>query len=78
MDLGSMNAVVSAELEHIPSRPEPQNMLRLVYSSLRKNSLGKKAQTIQSKENVLRAAIEVVKQMNPTWDGAFDREFFRL
>jgi hypothetical protein len=78
MNLREMNAVVSDELGHIPKSPEPQNMLRVVYSSLRKHSLGKKAQVPQTKEHVLQRSIAIVKEKNPAWNESYDRDFFRL
>jgi hypothetical protein len=78
MNLREMNSIVSTELEHIPTWPEPQNMLRFVYSSLRKHSLGRKATKSQTKEDVLRRSIAIIKEKDPNWVEAYDRDFFQL
>ena len=78
MNFREMNSIVSSELEHIPSWPEPQNMLRFMYSSLRKNSLGKKAKVPQTKADVLQRSIAIVKETNPGWVETYDHDFFRL
>jgi hypothetical protein len=78
MTLKEMNAVVGQELEHIPTWPEPQNMLRFTYAALRKNSLGKRARAVKSRDDVLRESIAIVKKTNPQWAEQFDRGFFKV
>jgi hypothetical protein len=78
MKLQEMNSIVADELEHIPKWPEPQNMLRMVYADLRKNSLGKKAHWPKSREEVLRESISIVKKNSPSWAEQFDRDYFKV
>ena len=78
MSLKEMNALVRDELKHIPDWPEPQNFLRMAYAALRKNSLGKKARGVKTREQVLRESIDSVKQSNPDWSPQYDREYFKM
>jgi hypothetical protein len=76
-----MNAIVSAELKHIPRGIEPQNALRLLYSSYRKSSLKKNAKVALSKEDVLRWAITDTRALPvskdyPGWVPEYDPDFF--
>lgn len=77
MTLKEMNAIVADELEHIPNWPEPQNDLRMFYAMLRKQSLGRKAVGVKSREDVLRESIAIVKKTNPNWSAEFDRDYFK-
>jgi hypothetical protein len=78
MTLKEMHAIVAEDLKHIPDWPEPQNMLRYTYSSLRKHSLGKKARGQKSRDDVLRESIAIVKKSNPDWAERYDRDYFEV
>lgn len=70
---------VRKELKHIPiSRSLPQSLLRQYYASLRKESLGKKAEKNVKKEDVLKESIEAVKKEYPDFVPQFDKDFFDL
>jgi hypothetical protein len=73
-----MNTILADELKHIPKWPEPQKMLRFVYAALRKNSLGKKARGLKSREAVLSESVAIVKKTNPQWAEQFDRDYFNV
>jgi len=69
---------VKKELEHIPRGNQPQNELRMNYWPLRMNSLGKKAKTNATKEEILQQSIEAVKKDYPDFVPQFDENFFKL
>ncbi len=69
---------VKEELEHIPRGNQPQNELRMFYWPLRMNSLGKKSQNNDSKEQVLKKSIESVKKDYPEFVPQFNQSFFKL
>jgi hypothetical protein len=76
----TINATLSEEMKHIPRGLDPQNMLRAIYSSTRRASLGKNAAVTLSKEDVLQRAIAATRAIpgvGPDWSPDFDREFFR-
>ena len=78
--LEKMREQVKKETEHIPRGNLPQNMLRQYYFDLRMNSLGKKAQKSETKEDVLKKSIELVKKNYPDFPDfipQFDKHFFK-
>ena len=75
-----MREQVKDEMTHIRHIPGDyaQNELRMFYWSLRMNSLGKKAKTIdETKEDILKKAIEGVKKSYPDFRPRYD-SFFKL
>ncbi len=69
---------VNMELKYIPRGNEPQNRLRMYYQPLRLNSLGKKAKTNKTKEDILLESIEAVKGDYPEYTPEYDTEFFKV
>ncbi len=69
---------VKKELEHIPRGSTPQNELRMYYWPLRMHSLGKKAKSNETKEEVLKKSIEAIKKDYPNFAPQFDDKFFKL
>jgi len=61
MKLMEMRAKVRKELESFPKGDEDQNMFRMVFWTLRMNSLGKKPK-YKTKDEVIRAAIKTVRK----------------
>lgn len=76
--LKDMRELVSNELEHIPRGNELQNEVRMIYQMLRMHSLGKKAKTKATKEEVLLRSIESVKKQHPKFLPQYDTEFFKV
>lgn len=76
--LKEMREMVNKELEHIPRGSFPQNMLREYYQILRSHSLGKKAKTNKTKEDILLESINAVKKENPDYIPLFDDKFFKV
>ena len=74
--LKKMRDTVSEELEHIPRFGFEQNFFRQLYSALRMNSLGRKAQYPDSKTEVLKACIKHYKKTNPDFKPKFDEVYF--
>jgi len=74
--LKRMRDTVSEDLEHIPRFGFEQNLFRQLYSALRMNSLGRKAQCANSKTEVLKACIREYKRTNPDFKPAFDQAYF--
>ena len=68
---------VKQELEHIPRGNIPQNLLRVYYTPLRLNSLGKNAKNNATKEDILEQSIEAVKKDYPDFIPRFDETFFK-
>jgi hypothetical protein len=72
-----IEGIVSSELEHIPRglRGSSQNMLRMLYNMLRRHSL-----TISiippTKEEVLREAVNAVREEDPDFTPEYDKDFF--
>ena len=66
---------VKAELEHIPRGNSDQNELRMIYWPLRMSSLGKKAKTAQTKESILKKAINEVKKSHHDFKPQYDSRF---
>ena len=68
---------VSAELEHIPrgARGSSQNMLRILYNMLKRHSLTLSA-IPQTKEEVLREAVNAVREEDPDFTPEYDKDFF--
>lgn len=69
---------VKKELEHIPRGNQPQNELRMFFWPLRMNSLGKKTQNNDTKEEILKKSIDAVKKDYPDFVPQFDANFFKL
>ena len=71
-----IETTVSAELEHIPrgARGSSQNMLRMLYNMLRRHSLA--TGIPQTKEEVLRAAVNAVREEDPEFTPEYDKDFF--
>ncbi len=76
--LKEMREQVKKELEYIPRGNLPQNELRMYYWPLRMNSLGRKAKSSETKENILNKSIETVKKDYPDFIPQFDRKFFKM
>ena len=76
--LKEMREQVKKELEHIPRGGLPQNELRMYYWPLRMNSLGKKAKSNETKEDILRKSIETVRKDYPDFVPQYDEKFFKL
>lgn len=74
--LRKMRETVSEELKHIPRGPIEQNMFRGLYQAVRMESMGKKAQTPNSKEGVMKACLDHYKKTYPDFDVQYDKEFF--
>lgn len=72
-----MREQVKDELDHIPRGDFSQNKLRAIYWFWRMHSLGKKAKSGESREEVLRKAIEDVKKDHPNFAPHYDKKFFR-
>lgn len=71
-------ADIQLELNHIPRGSLAQNMLRCYYESMRLRSLGRKATTKESKEDVLRKVLEAVKNQFPGQSLEYNKNFFKL
>lgn len=76
--LTEMRETVNEELKHIPRGSWPQNMLRMFYQPLRMRSLGKKAKTNKTKEDVLLESINAVKREYPGFAPEYENKFFKL
>lgn len=76
--LKEMREQVNKELEHIPRGSMQQNLLRMYYQPLRMSSLGKKAKTTKTKEDVLLESIDAVKKEYPEYIPQYDTEFFKV
>jgi Mn-dependent DtxR family transcriptional regulator len=70
--------IVGPELEHIPrgARGSSQNMLRMLYNMLRRHSLTISA-TPQTKEEVLREAVNAVREEDPDFTPEYEKDFFK-
>ncbi len=66
------------EQENIPRGNQPQNELRMYYWPLRMNSLGKKAKSDFTKEDILMQSIEAVKKDYPDFIPQFNEKFFKI
>lgn len=76
--LKQMRAIVSTDLEHIPRFGFDQNMFRQLYTALRMNSLGRKAELPDSKTEVLMACIKHYRKTSPRFRPRFDEAYFGL
>jgi len=76
--LKEMREQVKKELEHIPRGNTPQNELRMLYWPLRMHSLGKKAKSDETKEEVLRRSIERIKEDCRDFAPQYDKKIFKL
>jgi Mn-dependent DtxR family transcriptional regulator len=70
--------IVGLELEHIPhgARRSSQNMLRMLYNMLMRHSLALQGGP-QTKEEVLREAINAVREEDPDFTPEYDKDFFK-
>lgn len=75
--LKEMREQVNTELEHIPRGNQSQNGLRMLYQMLRMHSLGKKAKTKATKEDILLEAIDYLKKQHPDFIPHYTK-FFRV
>lgn len=76
--LKEMREQVNKELEHIPRGYQSQNNLRMLYQMLRMHSLGKKAKTKKTKEEILLESIDYLRKQNPNFVPIYDSEFFKV
>ncbi len=76
--LKEMRDQVNKELEHIPRGNQSQNELRMFYQMLRMHSLGKKAKTKTTKEEILLQSIEAVKKYASNFIPQYDTKFFAV
>jgi len=76
--LKEMREQVKKEIEHIPKGSQPQNYLRMYYWPLRMESLGKKASSTATKEEILKKSIEAVKKDYPNFIPQFNEKFFKI
>jgi len=74
--LKDMRETVKEELKFIPRRNFDQNMMRQAYWSLRLHSLGEKADSVSTKEEVLVKAAKLVRKDSESFCPYFDSEFF--
>jgi hypothetical protein len=73
-----MREKVKAELKHIPKDNSIQNELRMFYWSDRMRSLGKKAKSEKTKEEVLLESIKSLKKYHPDFEPQYDKTFFNI
>jgi len=73
----SVNQALEEELKHISKGDEgsPQKYLRLYYYMLRSHDI---LETKRTKEETLKAAINLVKKDHPKFKPEFNREFFDI
>ncbi len=77
LTLAAMRELVLDEMEYIPRRPkEQQSRLRLIYWSMRMNSLGKKGEIPNDKHAVMKQCLAEPKKLHPDEEYVFDREYF--
>ena len=76
--LKAIREQVKAEMEHIPRGGSAQNELRMIYWPLRMNSLGKKAQADETKEDILKRAIIEVKKTHNDFKPQYNEQFFKI
>lgn len=76
--LKELREQVKSELDHIPRGNIPQNELRMFYWPLRMRSLGRKAEKSETKEEILKKSIDIVKKDYPDFVPNFGKEFFKL
>jgi hypothetical protein len=76
--LKKMREIVSEDLEHIPRFGIDQNLFRQMYSAVRMNSLGRKAEVPDSKVEVLGACIKYYKKTKPDFKPQFDEAYFGI
>lgn len=76
--LKEMRELVNKELDHIPRGSQSQNELRMFYQVLRMHSLGKKAKTKATKEEILLQAIEEIKKHTSNFIPEYDHKFFKV
>lgn len=76
--LKALREQVKAEMEHIPRGGSAQNELRMIYWPMRMNSLGKKRKADETKEDILKRAIDEVKKTHSDFKPQYDEHFFKL
>jgi hypothetical protein len=76
--LKAIREQVKEEMEHIPRGNSAQNELRMIYWPLRMNSLGKKAKAVETKEDILKRAIDEVKKTHHDFKPQYNEQFFKL
>lgn len=76
--LKEMREQVKDEMNHIPRGDNAQNELRMIYWPLRMNSLGKKGKTDETRESILKKAIDEVKKSYHDFKPQYDSQFFKL
>jgi hypothetical protein len=74
--LRKMRETVREELKHIPRGDIQQNLFRAHYQIGRMNSMGKKAQTPDSREAVMKSCLEFYKEKYPNFEPQYDKQFF--
>lgn len=76
-NLRAMRETVKAELQDIPRGNFLQNLLRTYYWSLRMNSLGKRATSQKTKQDVFTEAVELMRKEDsafvPVCKGDFEK-----
>ena len=75
--LKEMREQVKDEMDHIQRGDYAQNELRMIYWSLRMNSLGKKAKMKETKESILKRAIEEATKDHLDFKPQYDHDFFK-
>jgi len=76
--LKEMRNQVKQELDYIPRGDLPQNEMRMIYWLMRMNSLGKKAKGNETKEGILKNAIEDVRKTYSDFEPKYDKSFFNV
>jgi hypothetical protein len=74
----TMRDGVKEEMSHIPRGNASQNKLRMFYWPLRMNSLGKRAETSKTKEEILIEAINAVRIDDVEFIPKYDKQFFKV
>jgi len=68
---------IPEELKHIPDRPYPQGLLRVMYQDVRMHNLSKKVDKKQSAKEVLDECITHLRKDHPSFEFRYDKEFFK-
>ena len=77
MTLPEMNAMVGADLRHIPAGPMPQGLLRAVYQNARMASLGWKRPVGGTAPDVLQWSLRQLEGHYPGHTFEYDEAYFR-
>lgn len=79
MSLPEMRELVQQEMDHLPRWPKAQqSILRLLYWSLRMNSMGKRAVVANDRSAVLRKCLDDLAKDHPGKEFDYDKAFFKL